>query len=132
MDWKRLEVISILLFALLAPGQAPAAAANPADAELILPSETCRGVFIVPVSFGKGNGTTLDLLVDTGSSWTLLDPGAIRSLVGGGGRVGKVLFQGGRIGPHELGPIRVYALPMRQLGLAFGRDIDGIIGFPDS
>ncbi len=124
------SLVSILLFALLATAPGPATAANPLDAELVLPSETCRGLFIVPVTFGEGTGTTLDFLLDTGSSWTFLDPGALRGIAGGDGRAGKASFQGVRIGPLELGRLRASVLPMRDLCLAVGREFDGILGFP--
>lgn len=41
--------IAILLFALLAPAQAPVATAIPGEARLVLPSETCRGPSSIPV-----------------------------------------------------------------------------------
>jgi len=41
---------------------------------VVLPSETCRGFFILPVTV---RGTTLSLLFDTGSSWTFVDPAGV-------------------------------------------------------
>ena len=99
-------------------------------AEEVLPSETCRGLFIVPVTVGEAEGATLDLLFDTGASRTFVDPGALAGLVDPGTRVGKVLFRSARIGGHELGPLRASVHPMKTLSLALGREIDGILGFP--
>ena len=129
---QRTFVLSIfaVVIALLIPEQAPAAVANPGHTELVLPSETCRGLFIVPVTFGEEPGTTLDLLFDTGASRTFLDPRAMHKILGGEIRAGKMSFPNARIGPHELGPLRAYALPMRDLNLAVGREFDGILGFP--
>jgi len=120
----------ILLFVLLIAAQVPAARANPADAEVVLPSEFCRGMFIVPVTFGEGEGTTLDLLLDTGSSWTILDPKALRGLVAAGSRIRKASFKSVRIGPHKIGPLQASVLPMKSISLAVGRELDGILGFP--
>ncbi len=122
--------IFAVTIALLIPAQAPAAVANPGHTELVLPSETCRGLFIVPVTFGGEPGTTLDLLLDTGASWTFLDPRAMQKILGGEIRAGKMSFPNARIGPHEFGPLRAYALSMRALNLAVGREFDGILGFP--
>jgi hypothetical protein len=117
----RLPIVALLLVL----GNIPVAA-DAVAAELVLPSETCRGMFIMQVTFGEADGedTTLDLLLDTGSSWTILDPRALRKLA-------RVSPEVARIGPYELGPIKARALPMRDFGLALGRDIDGILGFPD-
>ena len=130
--FRRLTLVSILLLILLAtPASAAApATSNSSSAEVVLPSETCRGLFIVPVTFGAGDGTTVDLLLDTGSTWTFIDPGAIRRMLGRKVGAGKVLFKDGRIDQHEIGPLRAYIYPMKTLGLAVGREIDGILGFP--
>ena len=119
----------ILLFPLLTTS-ASGAAPPTANSELALPSETCRGLFIVPLTFGEGEGTTLNLLFDTGSSWTFVDPGAIRRALGHDLQAGKVLFRDARIGRHQVGPLRAYVYPMETLSLALGREIDGILGFP--
>ncbi|MEE9126586.1 MAG: hypothetical protein V3U11_05555, partial [Planctomycetota bacterium] len=83
-----------------------------ASAEVVLPSETCRGLFIVPVTVGEGEGKTLHLLLDTGSSWTFVDPGAMRRILGPQLRAGKVLFREARIGRHALGPLKTRVYPM--------------------
>jgi hypothetical protein len=87
-------------------------------------------MFIVPVTFGEGEGTTVDLLFDTGSTWTFIDPGALRRILGRKVGAGKVQFSDGRIGRYETGPIKAYIYPMETLSLAVGRKIDGILGFP--
>jgi hypothetical protein len=127
---RRLALILPLLFlATPVPAAAPTAT-DLAVPDLVLPSETCRGLFIVPVTFGKGGGTTLELLLDTGSTWTFIDPGAIRTMLGRVVRAGRVSFQNGRIGEYGIGPLRAYIYPMKTLSRAVGRDIDGILGFP--
>ena len=84
----------------------------------------------MPVTVGEGEGRTLHLLLDTGSSWTFVDPGAMRRVLGRQVRAGKVLFRDARIGGHVLGPLQARVYPMGPLGLTLGRDIAGILGFP--
>ncbi len=48
---------------------------------VVLPSETCAGLFFVPVTFGDGEGMTLNLLLDTGASRTYLDADALRRVL---------------------------------------------------
>jgi len=125
-----LPLASILLFPLLMIPTVMAATANPDQAGVVLPSETCRGLIIVPVTLSEREGGTLDLLLDTGSSWTFIDPGALRRILGRETRAGKASFKGGRIGRHELGPLQALVLPMKTLSRVLGREIDGILGFP--
>ena len=121
-----------ILQTLLAPAPSSAAMA-PADAapnQMVLSNETCRGLFFVPVTVGPGAGTTLDLLLDTGSSRTFIDPGALRRVLGRETRAGKVLFASARARGLELGPLKALVHPMEAIGLALGREFDGILGFP--
>ncbi len=116
---------------LLPPGPASATAPQAAlDYGLVLPSDICRGLVIVPVALGDGPMTTVELILDTGSSWTFLDPRALAGLWGGSAPSGKVTFDDARIGGFELPPLRAYLHPMKRLSLALGRRIDGILGFP--
>jgi hypothetical protein len=96
----------------------------------VLPSQTCRGLFFVPVTFGEGGGTTLELLLDTGASRTYLDSGALSRVLGRGVGVGKVSLENARIGPFDIGTLRARILPLDRVSLALGRRVDGIIGFP--
>ena len=123
---------SILLFSLLATAGPAAASATTTSAspEVVLPSEICRGLFIVPVTVGAGEGKTVNLLLDTGSTWTFIDPDALRRIIGRRVGAGKVSFPDARIGRHEIGKLRAYIHPMKTLSLAVGRKIDGILGFP--
>jgi hypothetical protein len=97
---------------------------------VVLPSETCRGLFFVPVTFGEGEGTTLDLLLDTGASRTYLDSGALRRVLGRDVGGGKASLENARIGPFEIGTLRAYILRLHTVSLALGRNVDGIIGYP--
>ena len=98
--------------------------------EIVLPSQTCRGLFFLAVTVGPGEGTTLHFLLDTGSSWTFVDPRAIRRVLGRDAGTGKVSFERARAGSHELGPLRARLYPMDTLERAVGRKFDGILGFP--
>ena len=128
---RRLTLTLILLGPLLAtPAPAQAPATTDVAAGVVLPSATCQGLFIVPLTVGEGEGKTLDVILDTGSSGTFVDPDAMHRILSGQVRAGKVLFREGRIGRHEFGPLRARVLPMKPVSLALGRTIDGILGFP--
>jgi hypothetical protein len=120
------ELATLLAMALLS---SPATSATE-PAGMVLPSETCRGLFFVPVTFGEGDGATLDLLLDTGASRSYLDAGALRRVPdrAGGGR--KVSLEHARIGRFEIGTLQASGLRLRTLGLALGREVDGILGYP--
>lgn len=117
---------------LLGAGQAPGAASPPdrGPDEVVLTRETCRGLFIVPVTVGPGRGTTLDLLLDTGSAWTVVDRDALRRVLGKDTDAGKVSLASIRAGGHNLGPQKAIVHPMARLSRALGRKLDGILGFP--
>lgn len=118
-----LVVVVILSFARPATTDA-------ALAEVVLPSETCVGLFFVPITFGEGEGTTLELLLDTGSSRTYIDSGALGRVLGREVGFGRVLLENARIGRFEIGTLRAHILRLRMVSLALGRNIDGIIGYP--
>ena len=125
-------LLSSLFCALLT---VPLVSAAPATTDaafggMVLPSETCQGLFFVPVTYGEGEGTTLDLLLDTGASRTYLDSGALRRVLGRDVGVGKASLENVRIGPFEIGTLRAYVLPLHTLSLALGRNVDGILGYP--
>lgn len=104
----------------------PAAVAE----QTVVPSATCRGLFFVSITVGPEEGTPLELLLDTGSAWTFVDPRALRRVLGKGTSAGKVSFESARAGDHELGPLQALVRPMETIGLALGREVDGILGFP--
>ncbi len=122
----------VLMLGALAPEQAVCDGVErlPAEAEITLPSDTCRGLFIVPLALGEERNATLNVLLDTGSSGSYLDPRALARVVGDDALSGRADFEHASIGGFELGPLRVRALPLRRLSLALGREIDGILGFP--
>lgn len=123
---NRLLLLWLGFLAVADPAQALATDSMPASG-LLLPSQTCRGIFILPVTV---QSTTLELMFDTGSSWTFLDPAALRRVLGRDVRAGRFSFESASIGAHALGPLRGRIYPMRSLGRALGRPIDGILGFP--
>ncbi len=127
---SRAAAATVLVLALLAQFPTPARAEGEPDGGLVLPGETCRGMFVVPVTFGADRSESAVLLLDTGASRTYLDPRAFRRVTGKRVNAGKTTLRGARVGEHGIRPLRVYALPMRRLSLAIGRQIDGILGFP--
>lgn len=105
-------------------------AAAPAAGEIVLPSERCGDLFIVPLTTAEGASATLDMLLDTGSRWTLVDPQSLRRALGGRLAAGRVTLAESRVGDHRLPPLRIRPLEMDAFGLAIGRRLDGILGFP--
>jgi len=98
--------------------------------EWVVPSETCRGLWIVPVSFGDDPGQTLDFVLDTGAGTTSVDPDSLGWL-DRPVRAGKsTVLRGGKAGPLSIHKIKVQVHEMDHLGRALGRPIDGILGFP--
>lgn len=116
--------LSLSLLAVWLSGSAPASDA------LELPSETCNGLFFVPVTFGASGDATLELLVDTGASRTYLDRSALGRVLGHKVPAGRVTLANARIGDLELGSLSAHTLTLRTLSLALGRNVDGILGFP--
>ena len=98
---------------------------------VVLPSELCKGLFVVSMTVESGgNETTIDLLLDTGSSWTFVTPAAARRILGPEMTTRRVLFKSARVGQYEFGPLRAHVLALDTISLALGRKIDGILGFP--
>lgn len=111
-------------------GAAPA----PIPVPIIVPSETCRGYFFIPVTLAPREGypedRTLWFLYDTGASSTFVDPDSINRVstanTRAGGRVNIVDATAGPISFNRL-PARVRELD--HLSKALGREIDGIMEF---
>ncbi len=105
---------------------------NPALAEeYIVPSEFCRGYFLVPVTLNEEKeDSTLWFLYDTGASSSIVDPDSIS-------RVSSTVVQPGqtaRITDATSGDIKFNVFRARVQELdhiigAFGRPIDGIMGY---
>jgi len=111
---------------------AVAAAAAPTDDEIVLPGEFCRHLFIVTVTFGEERGTPAHLVLDTGAEPTSMTPAALKRILGEEIKIGRVVtVKDARIGTHPLPPIRVGSYSMEMLSRAIGREIDGILGFPN-
>lgn len=117
---------AFILIALLAYVTAAAALE-----EAVIPSETCRGLWIVPVSFGDGPDETMRLVLDTGAGRTSVDPDAIERVIGRRVAPGKsVRLAHGVAGPLKIRRIKARVHEMDHLGRALGQPIDGILGFP--
>lgn len=111
----------------------PASAGEVAE-PLRLPTEMCRGFFLLPVTLAPRKGypedRTLWFLYDTGASNSYVDPGALervsRRRIETGTRVDLV--------DATLGSLKVRRLPakvanLEHLSLALGRPIDGLLAF---
>jgi hypothetical protein len=126
------SLLCIALLAALLSGQAVAFGMSepvvpPEGAGQLIPSQSCRGLFIVPLTLG---GATLQMLLDTGSSWTFLDPIALNRALGRRVDEGRAEFALAAIGDHSLGRLKARVYPMGAIARAVGFPIDGILGFP--
>lgn len=105
--------------------------AGPAGAvpgEPVIPSERCRGMWIVPVAFGP-RAERLDLAFDTGAASTVIDPEALQRITGRRLAPGRsVRLRDGVAGPLRLPSIAATSQEMDALSQALGRRIDGILG----
>lgn len=116
--------------ALVAAGTLGPAAVR-ATEEIVIPSETCRGLWIVPLSFGSDPERVLRFMLDTGASYTSVDPDAIERLTGRRVPTGKwVRLRGGQAGSMKINKIKVKSHEMDRTARAVGTSLDGILGFP--
>lgn len=129
---RRLRTAVALLAAVLV-AVAPVASsdAGPAAAKVV-PSQMCRGLWIVPIAFGDGGPErTLRMVLDTGAGSTSVDPDAIQRVFGKRVRAGKkITLRDGEAGPMTIHKLRARTHDMDHLSLALGSRIDGILGFP--
>ena len=99
--------------------------------EVVLPTESWRRYFLLPVALGGDPDRTLWFLFDTGANVTLIDPEALQAVSdwrgGSGQRVNLV--------DAHCGPLHFRRLPARtrdldHLSRALGYQLDGILGYP--
>lgn len=102
------------------------------DESWVVPTETCRGFWIVPIALNEekfGPGKVLNFIYDTGASSTIVDAAALERTSGrsfnDGDRVRLVDATAGGITFNKL-PARVDGLG--HLSMALGRSVDGILG----
>ncbi len=103
-----------------------------AEAEYIVPTQICRGYWLIPVALqardGDEDARTLWFLHDTGASNTYVDPDSLQ-------RVSGRRFEPGRrvnLVDASAGPVRINRLPTRvreldHLSITLGRQIDGLM-----
>ena len=99
----------------------------------VVPTETCRGYFFVPITLGDdpdATDRTLWFLHDTGASTTYVDPDSLERVSGQrvpSGRTAR--FDKARSGRVTYGSLRARVRDLDHLGTMLGREIDGILGF---
>jgi len=124
--------IAVLLVASVATSPTPAVADDTTQ-DRVIPSTRCRGLWIVPLTFGKDENDltrTMQLVLDTGASTTSVDPDAIQRVFGKRFKTGKkVTLRDGTAGPLRVKRIKVRVHEMDHLARALGFEIDGIMGF---
>ena len=126
---RRVVVLAILLMGVVA-GTLPVMAAAQDAQEKIIPSETCRGLWIIPITFGD-NPDPLRLVLDTGASSTSVDPDSIRRVFGKHVKIGRnVRLKDGQAGPLRIHKLKARVHQMDHLSRALGTEMDGILGFP--
>lgn len=115
--------------AVFAGGGPPAAAAE----GIVLSRETCRGLFLVPLTWSRGNGESHELLAvfDTGADGpTLIDPDAVER--GSGRRVAegtRVRMRGVSAGEARFTTFRPRVRELDHLSGALGRELDVLLPF---
>ena len=125
--------VPFTLFTLLAAFLATAsiAPALRATEEKVVPTEMCRGLFLVPVTFDTDPERSLVLVLDTGAGRTSVDPDAIERVTGRRIKPGqKATLRRGEAGPLKLKRFQTRVHEMDHLARALGRHVDGILGFP--
>lgn len=109
-----------------------ALALQPNADEHVVPTEMCRGYWMLPVTLqpreGDTEARTLWFLHDTGASTTYVDPDSLERLsdrtFASGGRVNIV---DATAGPVQINRLRARITDLDHLSIALGREIDGIM-----
>jgi len=72
------RLVVFVLFAVVTwcGGADAATSENPGK---VVPSQMCRGIWIVPISYGDHPDKTIRFILDTGANVTSVDPDAIES-----------------------------------------------------
>lgn len=97
----------------------------------VVPSERCRGLWIVPLSFGERSDETLQMVFDTGAASTSIDPQSLERSHGRRVKAGKkVRLREVHVGPATVDRLTATVHDMDHLSRALGRPIDGILGHP--
>jgi len=108
-----------------------------AQVDIVLPTEMCRGYFLVPlvVSAQEGRpeteeGRTLWLIYDTGASVTHIDPDSIARVA----NMDASSLDRINVTNASMGELAINRLPARiseldHLSVGLGREIDGILGY---
>lgn len=100
--------------------------------EYLVPTQLCRGYWMVPVTLQERAGDTeprtLWFLHDTGASTTFVDPDSLERVFG------RQFEDGQRVNIVEAtaGPVQINRMPVRvtdldHLSVALGREIDGLM-----
>lgn len=127
-----LRIIAILLFvsaAALAQAQ-PNEVATP----IIVPTEICRGFYLVPVTLSpradRPQESTLWFLYDTGASDSYVDPSSVQRASGVKVKPGQwAVIRDAAAGPVKFNKLRAKVIDLDHLSRAIGREIDGILAF---
>ena len=114
---------------------AQAHAKSEAETEpVVVPSEMCRGYFLVPITLADREGypedRTLWFLYDTGASNTLVDPDSLERASGKSmARVSRVSLKDVTAGDVTWNTLPARVNKLAHLSKALGRQIDGILGY---
>ena len=119
----------LMLTSLLALFLAERALAEPIEWKTI-PTEICKGLWLVPVTPNSTPDEHLNMVLDTGATHTIVDPKAVQRVFGRKVPAGKkIRLKDLHAGPLKLRSIRVETSPLGHLSRALGSQIDGILGF---
>jgi hypothetical protein len=119
---------ALALLALI-PLVTTAASASAQDTHVV-PTEMCGDYFFVPVVLGKDAARTLWMLLDTGSSVTVVDPESVERISDADLSAGqRVSLIDATSGPLSFSRLPTRARDLDHLSLTLGREIDGILGY---
>ena len=132
--YARLVAVAIATVSFSTPITAQQESDDNSANTIIVPTEMCRGYFLIPLTLAPREGyaedRTLWLLHDTGAGATYIDPDSIERVTGRRFRVGqRANIRNATAGIVSYDPIRIRIQELDHLSHALGRYVDGIMGF---
>ncbi len=97
---------------------------------VVLPTERCGYYFMLPMQIGGDPERTLWMLIDTGASHSVIDPGSLERITGTRVKPGKwARFSLLTAGEVKFRKMRARSVEIDHLQQVLGHPFDGILGF---
>ncbi|WP_300541875.1 PDZ domain-containing protein [Maricaulis sp.] len=101
--------------------------------EHAVPTEMCRGYFMVPLTLSADDGRpeerTLWFLHDTGATTTYVDPDSLERVAGHRIDSTRVRIRNATAGPVTYHSLRARVTDLDHLSRSLGREIDGVLAY---